>query len=113
MAVPSREVSARYCTPVLTKHEVLWPGGVAYRRPIELGSVGYSRGRRPIELGSVGYGLGRRPIELGSVGYSLGRRPIELATECISDRARNTGLANAGRADEADDLQKSVIQNKC
>ena len=28
MAVPSREVGARYCAPVLTMHEVLWPGGV-------------------------------------------------------------------------------------
>ena len=29
MAVPSREVGARYCAPVLTKQEVFWPGGVS------------------------------------------------------------------------------------
>ena len=28
MAVPSWEVGAQYCTPVLTKPEVFWPGGV-------------------------------------------------------------------------------------
>ena len=28
MAVPSREVGARYCTPVLTNPEVFLPGGV-------------------------------------------------------------------------------------
>ena len=29
MAVPSREVGARYCAPVLTNQEVFWPGGVS------------------------------------------------------------------------------------
>ena len=28
MAVPSREVGAQYCAPILTMQEVLWPGGV-------------------------------------------------------------------------------------
>ena len=28
MAVPSQEVGAQYCTPVLTNPEVFWPGGV-------------------------------------------------------------------------------------
>ena len=34
MAVPSWEVSAQYCAPVLTKHEVFWPGGVQQQRPL-------------------------------------------------------------------------------
>ena len=29
MAVPSWEVGAWYCAPVLTNQEVFWPGGVA------------------------------------------------------------------------------------
>ena len=57
MAVPSREVGARYCAPVLTKQEVFWPEGVGRlgeRMPAQLSTMGSDGSsptcRRPTSL---------------------------------------------------------------
>ena len=47
--------------------------------------------------------------DLGLVAHAADREPDELPAERVRDRVAERGLADAGRADEAEDLPRDLL----